>query len=207
MEADVRTIKNLSKSDIAPATIRTYPQGSTRFDWIAVGLSMWVTAGYFLVGWAFFHGRPNHDSPVSWGAPGYAGVLAFSLFLLITQWRNRAKGHDCRRALPQGYGLSLAGVGLALFGVVLSPLWQRLLPLGNGLQRGLVLPALFVVIGQMLLVSGPIRAARAHLDPDQARGWAVLGPLVLSMTLALSILTDLTLFASPVFEPFYGPYG
>ncbi len=198
---------NLEKSDIAPSPTRTYPQGSTRFNWMAVGLSTWVSVGYFLARWASFHGRSDYDSPVSWAAPAYAGVLTFSLLLLLTQWRNRAKGYAWRWALPQGYGLSLAGVGLALIGVVLDPLWLRLLPPANGVAVSLVLPALAVAIGLMLVVAGPFRAARARLDPSQAHGWAVLGPLVLSMTLVLSLLTNLTLFASPIFEPYYGPYG
>jgi len=203
----VRTIKKLAKSDIAPATIRTYPQGSTRFDWIAVGLSMWVTAGYFLIGWASFHGKPYPTSPLSWAAAAYIGSLILFVFLFLTQWRNRAKGYAWRRALPQGYGLSLAGLVLALIGAALDPLWQRLLPPANGLAAGLTIPGLVVTIGLILVVAGPFRAARARSDPNQSRGWAILGPLVLSMTLVLSILTRLTLFASPIFEPFYGPYG
>ncbi len=198
---------NLAKSEVESSPAKKYPPGSTRFDWIAVALSAWAVAGYFLAGWAFFHGRPDFDSPVSWAAAAYTGVLAFFVLLFFTQWRNRAKGYALRWALPQGYGLSLAGVGLALIGVVLNPIWQRLLPTANGLAVGLVLPALAVAIGLMLLVSGPIRAAWARLDPSQARGWAVLGPLVLSITLVLSVLTNLTLFASPIFEPYYGPYG
>jgi Tol biopolymer transport system component len=207
MEVDMALKRNLAKSEVEPPPARKYPPGNTRFDWIAVGLSVWVVAGYFLVGWANFHGKPENTSPLSWAAPGYAGVLTFFMFLFFTQWRNRAKGYAWRRALPQGYGLSLAGVGLALIGAVLEPLWQRLLPPANGLAVGLALPGLAVTIGLMLVVAGPFSAARAHLDPDQARGWAALGPLVLSMTLVLSILTNLALFASPIFEPYYGPYG
>ncbi len=94
-----------------------------------------------------------------------------------------------------------------MIGAVLYPIWQRLFAPINGVAGGLLLPALAVAIGLMLLVIGPFRVARARLDPNQARGWAILGPLVLSMTLALSIMTNLTLFASPIFEPYYGPYG
>ncbi len=198
---------NFPKSEVEPSPARKYPPGSTRFDWIVTALSAWIIAGYFLVGWASFHGRPDYVSPVSWAVPAYAGALCLLMFLFATGWRNRTKGYAWRRALPQGYGLSLAGVGLALIGAVLYPVWQRLVPPGNGLAAGLVLPALAVAIGLMLLVSGPIRAARARLNPNHARGWAILGPLVLSMTLVLSVLTNLTLFASPIFEPYYGPYG
>jgi multisubunit Na+/H+ antiporter MnhB subunit len=206
MEATLRTT-NFDNSEVEQSPTKTYPPGSTRLDWIAVGLSTWVTAGYFLVGWASFHGKPNPTSPLSWAAGAYVGALTLLVFLFITQRRNRAKGYAWRRALPQGYGFSLVGVGLALLGVALDPLWQRLLPPANGLAVGLALPGLAVAIGLLLVVTGPLRAARSRLEPNQSRGWAVLGPLVLSMTLALSILTRLTLFASPIFEPYYGPYG
>jgi Tol biopolymer transport system component len=172
-----------------------------------VALSAWFIAGYFLAGWAFAHRQSDYASPASWAAAAYTGLLAFLVFLFSTQWRNMSKGHGWRRALPQGYGVALAGAGLALIGAVLYPIWQRLLPTGNGLEAGLALPALAVAIGLMLLVSGPLRSARARLDPRQARGWASLGPLVLSVTVVLSVVTNLTLFASPIFEPYYGPYG
>ena len=198
---------NLAKSEVERSPTRKFPPGSTRFDWIVVALSFWITAGYFLIGWASFHGKPNPTSPLSWAAAAYAGALTLLVFLFFTQWRNRANGYAWWRALPQGYGLSLAGVDLALVGGALYPLWQQLFAPINGLATSLVLPALAVAIGLMLVVAGPFRAARARLDPNRARGWVVLGPLVLSMTLALSVLTNLTLFASPIFEPFYGPYG
>jgi Tol biopolymer transport system component len=196
-----------AKPEVESLSAKKFLLGRARFDWIVVALSFWITAGYFLIGWASFHGKPNPTSPLGWAAPAYLGLLVLLLFLFFTQWRNRSKGYAWRRALPQGYGLSLAGVDLALIGGVLYPLWQRLFAPINGVATSLVMPALVVAIGLMLIVAGPFRAARARLDPNQARGWVILGPLVLSMTLALSVLTNLTLFASPIFEPFYGPYG
>lgn len=205
METSMSRMTNFAKSEVKPLPTTGYPEGSSRFDWIAAVLSIWVVAGYFLVGWAYFHGKPDNTSPLSWAAPAYVGILAFSLLLFLIQWRNTAKGYAWRRALPQGYGLTLAGVGLTLIGATLDPLWRRLLPPAKGLAVGLAVPGLVVAIGLMLVVAGPFRAAR--VGTNQARGWAILGPLVLSTTLVLSILTNLTLFASPIFEPYYGPYG
>ena len=196
-----------AKSEVESLPAKKYPLGSARFDWIVVVLSSWIIAGYFLIGWAAFHGKPNPTSPLSWAAAAYASALTLLVFFLFAQWSNRANGYAWQWALPQGYGLSLAGVGLALIGGILYPLWQQLFAPINGVATSLVMPALAVTIGLLLVVAGPIRAARARLDPTQARGWLVLGPLVLLMTLALSVLTNLTLFASPIFEPFYGPYG
>jgi len=198
---------NLARSEVEPSAAQINPPGNTRFDWIVTTLSFWIMSGYFLVGWASSHGRSDYAFPMSWAAPAYLGLLALLLFLFLTQWRNRSKGYAWRRALPQGYGLSLAGVGLALIGGVLYLPWQRLFAPINGVTNSLVMPALAVAIGLLLIVAGPLRAARARLDPNKARGWVVLGPLILSMTLVLSVLTNLTLFASPIFEPFYGPYG
>jgi Tol biopolymer transport system component len=197
----------VAKSEDEPSPAKHGPPGSTRFDWIVVALSASAVAGYFLVSWAFFHGKPNFTSPASWAAPVYASVAALLAVLLFAAWRNSRKGYGWRWALPQGYGSSLAGVGLTLLGAMLYPIWQRLLPAPEGLERGLALPNLGVATGLILGASGPIRAARARLNPRQARGWATLGPLVLSVTLVLSVLTNLTLFANPTFEPYYGPYG
>ena len=198
---------SLSKSELERSAAQSYPPGNTRFDWIVTALSFWTVAGYFLAGRAYVHGRADYDSPLSWGAPAYVGLTTLLLFLFFTQWRNRAKGYAWRWALPQGYGLSLVGMALALIGAILRPAWQRLLPPANGVAVGIFFPNLAVLIGLMLVVSGPFRAARARLNLQQSRGWVLLGPLVLSMTLLLSVLTNLTLFASPIFEPFYGPYG
>ena len=203
-------MKNLvvtEKSGVEQSVVQNHPPGSARFDWMVTTLSVWGIAGYFLVGWASFHGKPNPASPVSWAAAVYLSLLTLLLFLFFTHWHNRSKGYTWQRALPQGYRLSFVGTGLSLIGGILYLLWQRLFAPINGVAISLVFPALAVAIGLILVAAGPFRAARARLDPNRARGWALLGPLVLSMTLVLSVLTDLTLFASPIFEPFYGPYG
>ncbi len=90
------------RSDAAP--------GGLGFDWAMTILSAGFLGGAFLDGWAHTHGRVDDTFLTPWHGVLYSGFLATALFLIGTLIRNMARGYRWRQALPDGYGLSLAGV-------------------------------------------------------------------------------------------------
>ena len=189
------------KPEAGRAQAREHPVGSIRFDWAVAGLSAWLVGGLYLDGWAHNHGKVDEFFFTPWHAVLYTGCLAMFAFLVFNQIRNMSKGYAWRNALPEGYLLSLVGAALFLLGGALDFVWHTLFGVEVNLETLLSPTHLFLAASGILVISGPIRAACFRLLPGEARGWKVLGPLVLSATLVLSVLTFFTQFAHPINQP------
>ncbi len=189
------------KSKAERVHLKEYPAGNVRFDWVAAGLSAWALGGVYLDGWAHNHGQVDDSFFTPWHAVLYSGLLAMFVFLGFNHSRNVAKGHAWPKALPKGYLLSLAGAALFLLGGALDFLWHTLFGIEVSLEAFLSPTHLLLATSGVLVISGPMRAACSHLSPGQARGWPALGPLVLSATLVLSVLTFFTQFVHPISQP------
>jgi TolB protein len=126
----------------------------------------------------------------------YSGALTLFGFLAVNQVLNMGKGYAWARALPKGYQLSLVGAALFLLGGALDFLWHTVFGIEVNLETLLSPTHLFLATSGVLVMSGPLRALS-----NEARGWRALGPLVLSATSVLSILTFFTQFAHPINAP------
>jgi hypothetical protein len=180
---------------------RENPPGSLRFDWVAAGLSAWLVGGLYLDGWAHNHGRVDEVFFTPWHAVLYTGGLVMIVFLALNQSRNMSRGQSWRNALPKGYLLSLIGAGLFLLGGLLDFVWHTLFGVEVDLETLLSPTHLFLATSGVLVISGPLRSAWIRLQPEKARGWKVLGPLIISATLVLSVITFFTQFAHPINQP------
>ncbi len=67
-------------------------RSTTLFDWTVTLLSVWMTAGLYLDGWAHQDGRVDDTFFTPWHAVLYSGVFAMLLFLLFHQVRNMLRG-------------------------------------------------------------------------------------------------------------------
>jgi hypothetical protein len=172
-----------------PAQVNEHPVGSVRFDWVVAGLSAWLLGGLYLDGWAHSHGKVDNSFFTPWHAVFYSGILTMFVVLVFNQRRNMAFGHAWQRALPKGYRLSLVGAALFLLGGALDFLWHTLFGIEVSLEALLSPSHLLLATSGVLVISGPMRAAWIRLPSGKAHGWTVLGPLVLSATLVLSVLT------------------
>lgn len=180
---------------------QTKAPGSVRFDWAAALLSAWMIGGLYLDGWAHNHGRVDDVFFTPWHAVLYSGVLVMFIFLGFNQSRNMSTGQPWRSALPEGYLLSLAGAVLFMLGGALDFLWHTFFGVEVNLEALLSPTHLLLATSGVLIVSGPIRAVWSRPLSGEARGWKVLGPMVLSAGLILSVLTFFTQFAHPISEP------
>ncbi len=111
----------------APAIKTGYPESSTAFDWAMLALSALFILGLWVDGWAHFHGRTDNTFFTPWHFIFYSAFGIVALFLGFHQLRNSRRGHTFTQALPQGYWLSLIGVGVFAVGVncVNPEIWDR----------------------------------------------------------------------------------
>ena len=171
------------------------PRSGARFAWAATLLAALFTGGLFLDGWAHTHGRVDDTFFTPWHAALYGGFLAMALLLVGRAALGVARDSlPWRHAMPDGYGLALAGVALWFVGGPFDALWHEMFGFEANIEA-LMSPAHAVLaLGIGLMASGPLRAA---LRDPQRGGWRD-ATMILSLTLVVSILTFFTQIGHPV---------
>jgi hypothetical protein len=189
------------RQSLMGATIREAPQSSTRFDWIMVLLSAWWVGGSFLDGWAHNHLDRLETFFTPWHAVLYSGFLAVALFLLVTAVMNRVQGHAWTQVMPHGYGLSLLGIGIFAAGGVLDMLWHLLFGIEQSIAALLSPTHLVLLVGGVLTVSGPLRAAWQRPTASQQQTLFDRLPTILSLAYILASIIFFTQYANPIIHP------
>ncbi len=182
--------------------------GGVGFDWVMAVLSAVFVGGLFLDGWAHTHGRLDQSFFTPWHAVFYAGYAAVAAALVALLLRNHARGYPWERALPPGYGLSLLGALVFALGGAGDLIWHTLFGIEAGVEALLSPTHLALALGLGLIASGPVRAAWHR--PEPVSGWAGQEPMLLALTVTLSILTFFTEYAHPIVYAAAGaghPYG
>lgn len=182
--------------------------GGIGFDWVMAVLSAVFVGGLFLDGWAHTHGRVDQSFFTPWHAVFYAGYAAVVAALVTSLLRSHARGYPWERALPPGYGLSLLGAFIFAVGGAGDLIWHTLFGIEAGVEALLSPTHLALALGLGLIASGPVRAAWRR--PELVSGWAGQGPMLLALTVTLSVLTFFTEYAHPLVYPAAGaghPYG
>lgn len=178
------------------------PAGGLRFDLPVSLLSLWLTVGVFLDGFA------HHNLPESletfftpWHGILYAGFLAITGFILFHQFRNTASGYAWNSALPAGYRFTLAGIAVFGLGGMGDFIWHTLFGIEEGVEALLSPTHLLLAAGGLLLTSSPLRAALRRFDGVARPGWKNLFPALLSAMFILSVLTFFTEYVNTLFLP------
>jgi hypothetical protein len=182
-----------------PYTLRQatdYPAGSLRFDWAVILASLWFLAGQFVDGWAHNNLASSLETFFTpWHGVFYSGYLAVASVLAFTQARNMQRGYPWRRALPNGYWLSLLGVMLFSVGGVGDLIWHSLFGIEANMEALLSPTHLMLATGAMLFYTGPLRAAWGRSPSETKPGWASSLPAIISLLMVLSLLTFFTQYA------------
>ncbi len=170
-------------------------QGSLRFDWLIVALSLWMVGGMHLDAWAH-HIVEIETFFTPWHAALYTGFLALAATISGYWIRSLRRGFRWENALPVGYSLSLLGVGLFTIGAVGDMLWHLAFGIEDNIEALLSPTHLLLGFGGALIATGPLRAAWAR--NESAPSLTSLLPGLLSLSLLLAALTFFTIFANPL---------
>ena len=199
------------------------------FTWVSVALGGLLVGGVFLDGWAHHHGRldisllgatnlsqayapPGLPATISsWHVPYVAGIVLSAVLLGAVLVANRTRGIPWARALPAPYWMSVWGVLMIVLGAVGEVIWPVSFRIGapdtyrlelgsSGLGAVLSPLRLMELVGLVLIVTGPLRAAWLGAEEEPRRRFAPL-PAVLSLAFLLSLLAYATQFAHPLVEP------
>jgi hypothetical protein len=215
---------NIAGLPLASVEEKAQPISSRRFDWIMVVVSIWWLGGLFIDGWAHSNIPQLETFFTPWHAVLYSGYLAVATTLivriiqnlqhmaastsadgkappLVTLIRESLPGNRWLRAIPAGYGLSLLGVGVFLVSGIGDMTWHIIFGIERGTEALLSPTHLGLALGIGLSLSGPLRAAWRRQDGTGASTWRQLGPAILSLTFAYSLLTFFTEYANPLINP------
>jgi hypothetical protein len=157
------------------------PVGSARsetavFDWLVLAACFWLVGGGFLDNWAHLHVPALESFFTPWHGVLYSG-FAVSAAILVVRWLRGP-------ALPAAYRLSLIACGVFAVGGVLDLLWHTIFGIEKGIAAVLSPTHLLLIVAASLLVTGPLRAARAGAD-GRASMFAVLAAVLVFCYLGL----------------------
>lgn len=169
------------------------PRGAA-FDWTVTAICVYFVGGLFLDGWAHTHGQVDESFFTPWHAVLYSGYLASAVVIVGAVVVGRMRGRDWRAAVPDGYGGSLVGVALWLFGGPFDFAWHEVFGFEADVEA-LMSPAHTVLaVGLGLIASGPIRATLRR--PPAA--WRHDIASVVALACVVSGVTFFTQIAHPV---------
>jgi hypothetical protein len=155
--------------------------------------STWVVIGLFLDGWAHNEGKPESFF-TPWHGLLYSGFLAGMAWTAVAERRQRRQGI----AVPMD-PLALIGFGAFAVGGVADMIWHQVFGIEQDIAALLSPSHLLLMAAGLLLVTQPIREV-LDLERDLPRGerqrWATFAPVVVGVTLAVSVLSFFGQFAS-----------
>jgi hypothetical protein len=175
-------------------------------------LCCWLVSGAVLDAWAHSHIPTLESFLTPWHAVLYSGFLAVASFTGGALVLNHRRGVPWSEALPAGYRLSLVGLALMAVGGVGDGIWHTLFGIERSIEGTLSPTHVTLMVAVALILSGPLRTAWERVEPDAAGLWSRRWPLVIALTLLLTLLTLVTVYANPIAEPWadtrnYGDTG
>lgn len=176
-----------------------YPSSTARFDWMMTALSTLFVAGLWVDGWAHFHGEVDGSFFTPWHFLFYSAFGVVALFLAYHQVRNVNRGYGFWKALPKGYLQALIGVGIFALSGAGDMVWHTLFGIENGTEALMSPSHIGLAVGMILVCSGAVRSvwSRGH-----QRGWRLLGPMIVGITLMLTLILFFTSYANPTVTPY-----
>ena len=165
------------------------PRPATTGESVAVLLtSTWLTAGLFLDGYAHEHlltGKESFFTP--WHAVFYSGYFATVLAIGRLAQRRVGSGPQLVDCLPAAYRLSALGALVFAGGGLGDAVWHTRYGFERGTEALYSPTHLVLLVGLVLIVSGPFRAAVQGQSPTVVQWREFALPLV-SLTLAAGII-------------------
>ncbi len=122
---------------------------------------MWLVAGLFLDGWAH-NNRPALESFFTpWHAAFYSGFAACVVWIGLVVKRRLSASRSFRDAVPVGYGVAVIGLVVFAVGGAGDLTWHTIFGIEQDFDALFSPTHLMLFVGIMLIVTTPVRAARA----------------------------------------------
>jgi hypothetical protein len=166
---------------------------SLREDRIAALLACWLVFGLFLDGWNHINLQEGKLGPwlTPWHYNLYAGFTVTMLWI-VSRWRRYRK----QGVVPRGYGLGLAGMAVATFGVMGDAVWHTLFGIEVGVTRVISPFHLILMAGGFMLAATALRSGW-HSDRPARATMRDFFPALLSLTLITSMIAYFSQHLSP----------
>ncbi len=178
--------------------IQDRPVASNRFHWTVALLSCWFVFGAYLDAWAHNNIPQLETFFTPWHGILYSGAALFMGFIIYTQVRNNLRGFSVRRALPEGYGLTLVGLlGFAVGGFA-DMLWHLAFGIEKSVEAAISPTHLLLILAGLFAITGPLRAGWRRSTSDNPHGFIQWGPIILSLTVTLLWLMTLPQILHPL---------
>lgn len=175
-----------------------FPESSRRFDWTMTALSALFVAGLWVDGWAHFHDMVDDSFFTPWHFMFYSAFGILALFLGYNQVRNVSRGYTFWKALPKGYLQALVGVGIFALSGFGDMIWHTLFGIEGGTEALMSPSHIGLAIGMILVCSGAVVSVWSR---GQQTGWRALGPIIIGMSLILTLVFFFTSYANPAVTP------
>ncbi|MGH8933291.1 MAG: hypothetical protein ACRDZO_22310 [Egibacteraceae bacterium] len=178
------------------------PRVTRRENLVTALLASVIGAGTTLDVWA--HGRFGDDLETfftPWHGLEYSGLLLTAAWIGLLVMRRQERGASRLASIPAGYGLGLAGAAVMAAAGLADLAWHTAFGIEVGLEALVSPPHMLLVVGEMLLVSTPLRAAMADSTLGEAPTFAASFPAVLSVGLATWYVALPILYLSPLLIP------
>ena len=175
---------SLTEKPTSPTIDAPRAPANGREHLVTVLFGLWMTVGLFLDG--YFHQNLDGDSEsffTPWHAVFYAGFTASALWIGSMSWRRDGGTFDWRlRFLPPGY--EAARTGLVLFGLggIGDAAWHTAFGVERGIDALLSPTHLLLLVGLVLVLTAPIRAAAAEPTAPPTP-WMVAGSVICATAL------------------------
>jgi hypothetical protein len=176
-------------------------RGSLLFDRIMVVLMAWLLGGAYLDTWAHNHLSNLETFFTPWHGVLYTGYFALAIFLAVPPLYKLTRGYPWSRSLPDGYMISLLGVGMFLLGGVGDLIWHSLFGFERKFEVALSAPHLTLKVAAILIGCGPLSAAWRRTALQETRGWPALWPMLMTAAFILSGLTYFMFANNPFVIP------
>ncbi len=158
---------------------------------------LWTMIGLCLDGWAHRYQPELESFFTPWHAVFYSGFILGTATLARMIVRRRPTSPSLRESIPDGYGLSVLGLGLFGLGGVGDGFWHTILGVETGIDALLSPTHLLMLLGMLAGATAPIRAA--WRNPDVKRvgtDLRTLTPVVLSVSVATTGVAFFFLYAN-----------
>jgi hypothetical protein len=173
---------------------------------LTVLLATWLIVGLFLDGWAHDNVPELESFLTPWHAVFYSGFVATAGWMAWLVGRNLRRGSQGLAAVPVGYGLGLAGVGVFAVGGVGDAIWHSVFGIEADLAALLSPTHLLLFTGILLILTSPLRAAWTS-DGATAPGFRAFLPVTLALTLTTALVGFFFQYLSPFLQPTAVPHA